>query len=137
MILFVDTSAFVALEDKDDENYPAAVEYRERVAEGKTPFRLLYTSNYILNETLTLLRAHLGHSIAVSFGTTARTSGILKALWVTPEVDSHAWEVFKRYKDKEFGYTDCTSFCLMEKYAIRTAFTFDKHFNQYGLQQVP
>jgi len=35
-------------------------------------------------------------------------------------------------RSKEFSFTDCTSFALMERMRITTAFAFDIHFRQYG-----
>lgn len=137
MRLFLDTSAFIALEDQDDHKHASAIEYRSRLRDGKTPFRSLYTSNYILDETLTLLRRHLGHSAAISFGESIKASKAIKARWITPELDSMAWNIFEKHQDKEFSHTDCTSFALMEREAITTAFTIDKHFTQYGFRTVP
>jgi len=137
MRLFLDTSALIAMEDKDDHNHTSAIEFRSKLVEGKTPFRSLYTSNYVLDETLTLLRMKLGHRVAVSFGETIMSSKAVKTIWVEVKADSLAWEIFKKHRDKEFSYTDCTSFALMEREAISTAFTFDKHFNQYDLRTVP
>ena len=137
MRLFVDTSALVALEDEDDENHDAAVEYRNQLSQRKTPYRALYTSNYITDETLTLLRLRCGHQVAVAFGEMIRSSKIMSVLWITPTVEEDAWKIFKEHQDKDFSLTDCTSFALMRTEAIDTAFTFDRHFSQYKLKKVP
>ena len=137
MRMFMDTSALIALEDRDDRNHSAALEYRERLREGKTSFRSLYTSNYVMDETLTLLRLHLGHRVAVSFGESVKSSKAVKVLWIDSESDAVAWKIFRAHEDKDFSYTDCTSFALMEREAISSAFAFDKHFTQYGLKTLP
>ena len=46
--------------------------------------------------------------------------------------ESKAWEIFVRYEDKGFSFTDCTSFAIMERLKIDTVFVFDDHFIQYG-----
>lgn len=55
MRLFLDTTAFVAMEDQDDENHRKAIDFRQKIGRSVTLFRKLYTSNYIIDETLTLL----------------------------------------------------------------------------------
>jgi len=137
MRLFVDTTAFIALEDQDDKDHEDALNYRERIRLGETRFRAFYTSNYILDEAFTLLRLRLGHQAAVLFGENMRRSKMVRTLRVTPPIEDRSWEIFKKYSDKDFSFTDCTSFALMEEEAMSTAFTFDKHFQQYGFQMVP
>lgn len=137
MRLFVDTSAFLALEDKDDENHESAIQFRTSIEKGLTPYRLLYTTNYVFDETLTIVRAQLGHAAAVSFGETIKSSKLVELLWISNEIDSDAWNIFKKYKGKDFSYTDCTSFAAMENEGIDCAFAYDRHFTQYGLKSVP
>jgi len=137
MRLFIDTSAFAALEDEDDKEHKTSLDYRKKISQGKTPFRALYTSNYVLDEVFTLLRLKLSHRAAVTFGENIKRSKILRIIRITPETENTAWKIFKKYSDKDFSFTDCTSFALMEQEAISTAFTFDKHFQQYGFQTVP
>lgn len=137
MRLFIDSTAFIALEDEDDENHKAALGYREKIKQEKTAFRALYTSNYILDEVLTLLRLRISHQAAIMFGETVKQSKVIRILQVTAPIEEKSWEIFKKYADKEFSFTDCTSFAIMEQEAISTAFTFDKHFQQFGLQIVP
>lgn len=47
-----------------------------------------------------------------------------------------AWDVFRRYADKQWSFTDCTSKVVMEKLGIRKAFAFDRHFAQFGSVEV-
>jgi predicted nucleic acid-binding protein len=135
--LFVDTTALVAIEDKDDANHQEAVGFREKIGRSETPFRVLYTSNYIIDETLTLLRAHCGHSVAVGFRNALEASKLVRVFWITEALERDAWSIFERQMDKDYSFTDCTSFALMEHEAIRDAFAFDHHFTQYGFSIVP
>ena len=48
-----------------------------------------------------------------------------------------AWQLFQTYDDKEWPFTDCTSFILMQRRIIRQAFAFDRHFEQAGFQLWP
>ena len=137
MRLFLDTSAFVAIEDLDDANHRRALEFRERIRQGSIAFRTLYTSNYVVDETLTLLRFHCGHHVAITFRKALETSRLVGVLWVTEALEKAAWAFFEKRSDKEYSFTDCTSFALMDEEAIRNAFTFDEHFSQQGYNVVP
>jgi predicted nucleic acid-binding protein len=55
-------------------------------------------------------------------------------LRVSEALESAAWQIFKRYNDKEFSFTDCTSFAIMRERDLREAFTNDHHFEQFGYQ---
>jgi len=127
----------VAIEDLDDANHTIAIGYRDKIRVGDTPFRRLYTSNYVIDEVLTLLRTHCGHRVAVSLRKTLEASRLLNVLWITESLEKAAWGIFEKHTDKEFSFTDCTSFALMEAEAIRNVFTFDQHFSQYGFESVP
>ena len=122
--VFVDTSAFFALADRTDRFHPVAVEFM-RHHEG-----LLVTSNLVIYETLTLIRMRLGFEPAVRFGRRLFDEAITPCLRVTTKDESNAWTLFRRYRDKRFSFVDCTSFVLMERCGIRTAFAFDDDFRQ-------
>lgn len=124
--IFTDTGAWYAYVDSTDAHHSAAIEF------VRTLTRPLATSTYILDEVVTLIQAHLGHSAAVRFGEKLRQEQIAKLLRITEQDEHRAWELFVRYQDKAFSFTDCTSFALMERLHIDTAFAFDDHFRQYG-----
>jgi len=61
----------------------------------------------------------------------------LKVAPVTSIDWEKAWKILEKYSDKNFSFTDCTSFALKERLKIKTAFTFDAHFTQYGFVRIP
>lgn len=93
---------------------------------------MLVTSDYVLDESYTIIRLRAGHAIAVEFGEAVRTSRVLRIESVTPQILNRAWVIFKTFSDKTFSFTDCTSFALMEELGLSTVFTVDEHFRQYG-----
>lgn len=133
----MDTSALVAIEDLDDVNHKAAIKFREKIRLGKTPFRSLHTSNYVVDETLTVLRIHCGHAVAVAFRKALEASRLVRVMWITEPIEKAAWKIFEKHADKVYSFTDCASFALMQTEAARTAFTFDQHFAQFGFATVP
>jgi predicted nucleic acid-binding protein len=128
-MIFIDTSAFLALENRKDEYHKRALMFRDSSVESKES---LVTSDYILDESYTIIRLRAGHEIAVQFGEMIQATGLIEIRYLTKEILREAWHIFKSFSDKEFSFTDCTSFALMESLQIKTAFTFDDHFNQYG-----
>jgi hypothetical protein len=65
-------------------------------------------------------------------GQAVRESNLLRVEYLTPERIEKAWHLFRTFSDHEFSFTDCTSFVLMENLKIKTTFTFDAHFQEYG-----
>jgi predicted nucleic acid-binding protein len=128
-MLFLDTSAFLAIENRRDTHHQEALRFRDACFKDG---RMLITSDYILDESYTLMRFRAGFHIAVQFGEALRASRLIRIEHITPEITEKAWLLFKQFSDHEFSFTDCTSFVLMERLHIQTAFTFDHHFNEYG-----
>jgi hypothetical protein len=127
-MIFVDTSAFLAIENRHDNHHTEALRFKDLCL--KTGSKLI-TSDYVLDESYTIIRLKAGHHIAVQFGEALRASRLLHVEYLTPDMIEQAWTVFKKYKDHDFSFTDCTSFVLMERLKIRNAFTFDAHFKVY------
>ena len=124
--IFVDTGAWYALLDEDDANHRAAVRFKDSLVHP------LVTSNYIADEVITLVRSRLGHNVAVEIGQKLWDESIANLIRVTPQDEIKAWEIFVKYQDKAFSFTDCTSFTLMERVEVTEVFAFDEHFKQYG-----
>lgn len=124
--IFIDTSAWYAYIDKSDADHTAAVRL---VKDLNQP---LITSNYIFDEILTLIKVKIGSHVAINLGRKLWNQEAATLVKVTEKDESRAWEIFVQYKDKGFSFTDCTSFAVMERLKIDTAFAFDDHFIQFG-----
>lgn len=131
--LFVDTAAWIGLEVVNDEHHEAAKAFRQ---ESGRAYQWV-TTNWVLWEAVTWLRRRAGHASAVRFGERLMASDKLAIITVTPEVETGAWDLFRRYRDKDFGFIDCTSFAAMSALGLTTAFTFDEHFRQAGFRMLP
>ena len=135
MKLFVDTGAFIALTDADDENHKAAVAFYRKAKEKGMRF---VTTNFVVCETMNYLRARISHKIAVLFRENLKKSAFIEIVTVTPFIEDSAFTIFKRYTDKDFSFTDCTSFSIMSSLKLKSAFAFDKHFEQLeGVGRLP
>jgi len=130
MKIFVDTSAWCALTDLKDKNHTKAGNLFNKIND-KGYF--LATSDYILDETLTLLRFKLGHPAAVMFGEDLLSSKVCQVFEIDQKIKQKAWDIFVKFDDKNFSFTDCTSFALIGELGIKSVFAFDVHFKQYGL----
>ena len=124
----VDTSAYFALLDADDANHTQARTISERlIAEGAH----LFTTSFVLAETHALLLNRLSQDIATRFLREVEQSPTT-LVWVRPADVRRAKAIIYQYTDKDFSLTDATSFAVMERLRISSAFTFDRHFAQYG-----
>lgn len=47
------------------------------------------------------------------------------------------WRFFKRPAAKSYSLTNCISFVVMKNLGLRTALTFDRHFQQAGFEIIP
>jgi len=127
--VFIDTGAWKAIYDKDDPFHRLA---NRTLADLRKKRSYLITSNFVVDETLTLLRIRVSYASAVEFGETLRASKVISIVQVETTIENEAWMIFKKYSDKDFSFTDCTSFAIMKRLAIERAFAFDDHFRQFG-----
>ena len=129
--IFVDTGAWYALVDNRD---PAHVRASSFFAHNTMP---LITSNFVFDETVTLIRKRLGWQNAYDFGVRLRSSERLDIVPVLEPDEQKAWIFFGKYYDQDFSYTDCTCFALMQRLKISTVFSFDHHFRVMKFDVVP
>jgi uncharacterized protein len=132
--LFVDTAGWMMTADASDPKHQAAVRARDRwLAAGG----LLLSTDYVLDETLTLLRMRLGLDAAEAWWERVDGSSRLAWEWIDPERAARARAWMFRWRDKDFSFTDCTSFVVMKERRIEVALTSDRHFRDAGFKSVP
>lgn len=131
-MIFVDTGAWVALFVEADAQHRAA---REWV--GSNRDRLI-TSDYIVDEVLTLIAARFRRQTAIRAGRVLFSQELAGLIQLTDEDKGRAWAMFRSHSDKRWSFTDCTSYVLMQRLGIANAFAFDRHFSQMrGIRRVP
>ena len=129
-MIFVDTGAWFAAAVPSDPDHSAA----SRWLAGNT--EPLLTTDYIVDETLTLLRARGERTRALLLGE-GFFNARLAEIYTLDKMDiALAWEVFKRFDDKDWSFTDCASKAVIERLGIQQAFAFDHHFEQFGTVRV-
>jgi predicted nucleic acid-binding protein len=128
--VLVDSSAWFALSHRRDANYPRAQIIVSHLAANR---RILLTTNFVIAEAHALLMNRGGRPLAWHFLRRVTRDGEVALVRVTEAHERRALEVIETYDDKDFSYTDATSFAIMERLGIAEAFSFDRHFVQYGL----
>lgn len=63
-------------------------------------------------------------------------SGGLPVVRVLPREEERAKEIITRHSDKDWSLCDAISFAVLELRGVRAAFSFDRHFQQYGRVEV-
>jgi len=124
-----DSSAILALLDADDADHAPAVAVATSLAAERRPS---FITNYIEAEAHALLLRKLGRAIAREWLLTGRLP-VLRAL---PQDEERAKALLASHVDKDWSLCDAISFAVLESRGARTAFTFDRHFRQYGRFQI-
>ncbi len=125
-MIFVDIGAWFAA------TIPRSVHHVEAQSWMQERTSPLITTDYIIDETLTLMRARREPEQALQFGRRIFSGEICTIEYVTTDDIQAAWRLFEQYADKQWSFTDCTTKVVMERLDIKTAFAFDQHFRQFG-----
>ena len=126
--VLIDSAAYYALADEDAVEHARSVAVIEQLAFEHRP---LVTTNFIVAETHALVLRRLGRDMAAGVLRRIDRSNttIIRVKWAD---EQRAREIIWAHDDKDYSLTDATSFAVMERFGITTAFTFDRHFAQFG-----
>jgi predicted nucleic acid-binding protein len=132
--VFVDTSGWVACADGADPDHARCAAARDTALEAG---HSLITSDFVVDETLTLIRLRLGLPAAEGWWKQVDRSPRLRWERVDSSRFEKARDMFFQYRDKDFSFTDCTSFVIMREVRLTHAITTDRHFRQAGFHMLP
>ncbi|MHC5594593.1 MAG: type II toxin-antitoxin system VapC family toxin [Nostoc sp.] len=129
-MIFVDTSAwFASIVPSDTDHQIASLWVNQNTEQ-------LITTDYIIDETLTLLRTRGEFLRAISLGEAFFSDVLTTIYYLTEEDIRQTWQIFRQFSDKNWSFTDCASRVVMNKFYLTQAFTFDHHFRQFGFVNV-
>ena len=131
-MIFVDTSGWFAGIIPTDSDHGAARRW------FALNHQRLVTTDYVIDETLTLFRARGEHVRAISMAERFIGGELTEVLFLTEDDIKRTLQLFINFADKDWSFTDCSSKYICEKFGITHALSFDKHFRQFGsLSVVP
>ena len=124
--VFVDTGGWFAAVARRDSAHPLAATF---LRQWTGP---LITTDYVLDETLTLIQAKIDHTTAVRLLDSLRSSPSVSIEFLPPAEVRRAWQLFRDRPDQGWSLTDCSSFVFMESRQLTHVLAFDRHFRQAG-----
>lgn len=133
--ILIDTGAIFAFVTRTDRNHSAARSFVERWLGRRGKFVLV---DSVFAETMTLLKARLSADTAIRVGTELRENPAYVWTPLGPDGERDAWDVFRKHRDKDWSFTDCSLLAVSRRSKIGGIFGFDRHFSQMsGVQRQP
>jgi predicted nucleic acid-binding protein len=133
-VIFIDTGAFLARYLRKDQHHYSAIAVWEKLGSNREN---CITSNFVLDETFTLLGRWAGHGFAVQRAKNIYASQAFTICRPNKEDEIKALQFFSKYADPHVSFTDCISFVLMKRERINRVFSFDRHFQLAGFHLIP
>ena len=132
--LFVDTWGWLTVRDKSERRH---AEMWLAFESFQRPEHRIFTSDFVLDETFTLLFRRLPFAVAresMELLATSVDEGSLFSISITGTRFKAAQALRIRYQDKPaISFTDLTSMAVMQEFNIQKILPEDNHFAQVGL----
>src|SRR5438067_5302548 len=135
--VFVDSSAWIDLMNKNERHHAAAVTFHKSL----NPMTLRITSWGIVSETFTWIRYHIGSREAsrwLSLKESLEQQGFLQVVFPDSQMEVGVRKVIDRFHDQKLSYVDAFSIALIKSRPdIDAIFAFDHHMTLAGLAVLP
>ncbi len=132
MRVFIDTSAFYAMLDRDDENHRKAKATWVNLLKNEDT---LVTNNYVLVETFALIQHRLGMDAIRGFQNDILP--LVNIEFVVQELHRSGMSGLLSASRRNLSLVDCVSFEMMRAFEINMVFAFDPHFKELGFNTLP
>lgn len=129
MSVYVDTSAFLAVLNANDRFHTRARHRWEQLIEDGSS---LFCNNYVLIETIAVLKNRIGMDAVMAFQNDVRP--VLTVLWIDEDLHLRAVSAVLAAQRRRLSLVDCASFESMRQAGLRQAFAFDAHFEEQGFE---
>lgn len=127
-MIFLDTGYLIALAQRQDALHQHAVDWSRAVS---GPF---LTTEYVLCEFMNAMSAPEDRPPAHLLLEQLRRHPRIDIVWASQVVFEAGIAAHFSRKDKAWSLTDCISFAVMERFGVRDALAYDRHFEQAGFR---
>ena len=131
--VFVDSGAWIALALTRDPLHGDALAHWDILVHASAK---LHTSVPVVIETFTFLERNANREVALAWQESIYQPRFCKILPCDLRDLEQSWDYFRRKDLHKLSAVDATSFTIMKRARIRTAFTFDHHFAVVGFKAV-
>ncbi len=121
--ILIDPSALIAFFVQSEKHHLAVKQY---ILDCPTVQWIILSS--VLDETVTWLRLRISAQASIEVGRVLREEHLYIAL--SEADDRVTWEMFCRYDDKLWSYTDCSLLAMAQRLDITEIASFDRHIRQ-------
>lgn len=132
MKISIDTSAFLAILNRDDDNHKAAKKLWKDLLYSDNVF---ISNNYVLVESFALIQRRLGIEAVRNFQEDILS--LINIEWINDETHKAGISALLTASRRKLSLVDCVSFEIMRNSGIKTVFTFDPHFSEQGFKCIP
>ena len=132
--LFVDTWGWLTLHDKGEQKHQQVVDFYQSFRSHKSR---IYTTDYVLDETFTLLFKRLNAYQAkrsLEILVEAAQLNKINLIFINQTRFTKTQALRLKYIDKpHISFTDLSSMIVMQEFSIQKVLTEDSHFLQVGM----
>jgi predicted nucleic acid-binding protein len=131
--VFIDTMGWACLLDRREAKHGATARLMAEWGQTRRP---LVTTDYVVDETATLLLARRAAGVLGEFFECIEHSAALTLTPVGPGRFREACGYLLKHRDQGYSFTDVTSFIVMRELGMSDALTEDRHFEQAGFRRL-
>jgi predicted nucleic acid-binding protein len=132
MNIFIDTAAFLAVLNAVDRFHESARHTWDEILSSDSA---LFSSNYVILETIALLQHRFGIEAVRLFESDILP--VVEIAWVDESIHKQGVSALLAANRRNLSLVDCTSFEIMRQIGLDTAFTYDLHFHEQGFKAIP
>lgn len=129
MRVFVDTSAFLALANRLDNDHATAARIYPALIDRRVD---LLTSSYVVAESMALIQRRLGWAPLVAFSEALEAA--FHVVWVDQSLHVEAQRFLFRRRRRAINIVDAVSMTVARQLALDALFAFDDDFIHEGFR---
>jgi len=131
-LIFVDTSALLAMLDESDERHAEVDRTWNELLDSD---EALITTSYVVVEVIALAQRRLG--IAAVRTLDADVLPVIRIVWIDSDLHRAAISAVLAASRRNLSLVDCASFEAMRRRGIQTSFAVDSDFPEHGFNTIP